>query len=99
MTKQYKDLTDEEKMDNIEKLSRLNIEDKDDIIMDFEVDIERMIKKISVKQLLNNNKKHLKKFTDSVMRLERQIYLPLNVQSSVKQANRFNRLFTEGVTA
>lgn len=96
MKKQYKELSDEQKMDNIEKLVKLNVIDKDDVIFDFEVDIEKMIKKISVDQLLSsNNKKHLNKFKDSVNKLEKQVYLPENIKSSIKQTKRFNRLFLE----
>lgn len=93
--KQIKKLPDSELQNKNEDFVRLSVDDKDDVDFNFEEDIAKIIKRISVKQLINNNLKYLKNFKKAMIAFYMQSYLVDNIKVGNKKVKRFLRLYGE----
>ncbi|NHZ86534.1 MAG: hypothetical protein GWP19_11760 [Planctomycetia bacterium] len=93
--RKVKELNDREKMSLITDFMQKTFKDKDKYFFDFEADFEKIYKQLNVNKLVNNDKAYLKKFTDMIVSMYRQIYLKEVITAGLKQKNRFLKAFTE----
>lgn len=70
-----------------------NLEDRDDVIFDFEADIKKVLKKINVRRFLNKDRKYVKKVKQFIKDIILQRYLVDMIKVGTKKANRFKRTY------
>ncbi len=99
MPKELKKFDDTEAQIRIEQFVKLGLKDRDNIDFDFEADLIKLIKKLNVARLINNDKEYLKQFTQMIIRMYEKIYLKDVVKAGRQQGNRFVRLFARSKNA
>lgn len=82
-------------MERLNEFVQKAFKKRDAYTFDFEADFIKMIQKISVRQLVNGNKKHLKRFNESVNSLYKNVYVPEIVNAGISKRNNFNKLFVD----
>ncbi len=97
--RKVKQIDDAENQELLEQYVKNGLKDRDNIDFDFEADLIKMIRKLNVTRLVNNDREYLDNFTKSVIGLYRKFYLGDVVFAGKREADRFFRLFTEGANA
>ena len=88
-------MTDIEKVRNIKQFVTETFNNQD-YIFDFDADFLRLLKTLNIKRLQKNDKKYMKKFSDTISAMYRKVYLKEVINAGVKQGERFIRIFANG---
>jgi len=86
-------LSDEERVELVNEFALKNLDDRDDVIFDFEADIKRMFKKLDLKKLINKDKKYIKALKSAIYNLVLQSYLEDIINIGIKKSKMHDRLF------
>lgn len=92
---QNKDLTDEQLVKFGEDFARLNLDDRDDVIFDFEADMKKAMKKVNIKKLIKKDKKYIKNVKNFIMNIVLQRYLIDIIKVGNKKVKRYKKLYLE----
>lgn len=94
---QNKDLTDEQLVSLGEDFARLNLDDRDNVVFDFEADMKKALKKVNIKKLIKKDKKYLKNVKNFIMNIVLQRYLKDIIKVGNKKVNRYKKFYLEPV--
>jgi hypothetical protein len=93
---EQKILSDEELQKLGEDFARLNLQDRDNVVFDFEVDIKRMAKRLDVKRLKRRDRKYIKAVKEFIMGVVLKAYLKDMMLVGIKKTNRYKRFYVNG---
>jgi hypothetical protein len=90
---EVKTLSDDEKVKLSDDFARINLNDRDDVVFDFEADMRRVMKQVNIKKLMKKDKKYIKGLKKFIMNIVLQRYLVDIIKVGNKKVSRFNRFY------
>jgi hypothetical protein len=96
---QIKSLTDNEKKELSDKLAMLNLNDRDDVIFNFEADMKKLVKGIDMRKILRKDKKYIANLKNYINGMVRNIYLKDIINVGKKKTKRFVTSYIEAPNA
>lgn len=92
---QLKEFTDNQLVELSEDFAMKNLDDRDDVIFDFEADMKKVMKKINLNKLVANDKKYLKNVKKLIMDIVLQRYLKDIINVGTKKIDNYKDFYLE----
>ena len=92
---QNKDLSDNQLVKLGEEFAMGNLNDRDDVVFDFEADMKRLMKKVNINKIIKKDKKYLKQVKKFITNIILERYLKDIINVGNKKVKRYTTFYTE----